>query len=402
MSTSVLFVDDEPNILAGYQRQLRRQFTVDTAESGVEALAKIHANGSYAVIVSDMQMPGMNGIEFLSRAAEFAPHTVRMMLTGNADQQTASTALNEGRIFRFLNKPCTPEALASALEAGLAQYKLVMAEKELLEKTLIGSIGILVDVLSISDPQMFARGKRLRDCVRETAAALDYRNRWELEVAALLSQIGSLTLPAEILLKERAHIPLTPEEREIVERAPESGCNLLIKIPRLETVAQIIRYQHKNYNGTGLPPDTVRGEAIPFGARILKVLADMLDLEAEDTPRSVAFRLMCSRHGCYDPAILETLNATYQPALPAPKPKQPTQAQAGKTGRGSAAPGATKEAIHFVQLVVGDVLISDLETTDGARLLNAGSPITEAILEKLAHYARLKGVREPFFVAVQK
>ena len=332
MSASILFVDDEPNILAGYQRQLRKLFTVDTAESGAEGLAKLKASGPYAVIISDMQMPGMNGVEFLTQAAGIAPNSVRIMLTGNADQQTATAALNEGRIFRFLNKPCPPETMAQALQAGLAQYKLITAEKELLEKTLTGSIGILVDVLSISHPQMFARGKKLRDCVRETAVALDYRNRWELEVAALLSQIGSLTIPGEILLKGRARMALSPEERDILERAPESGCNLLAKIPRLETVAQIIRYQHKNYNGTGTPIDAVNGEAIPFGARILKVLSDMLDMEADNTPRSMAFRMMRTRHGCYDPVVVETLNTHYNPALPPPKPKEP--GQAGTTGRG--------------------------------------------------------------------
>ena len=400
MSTSILFVDDEPNILAGYQRQLRKVCAVDTAESGAEGLAKMGANGPYAVIVSDMQMPGMNGVEFLSQAANLAPNSVRIMLTGNADQQTATAALNEGRIFRFLNKPCPPETMALALQAGLAQYKLITAEKELLEKTLTGSIGILVDVLSISHPQMFARGKKLRDCVRETAVALDYRNRWELEVAALLSQIGSLTIPGEILLKERARMALSPEERDILERAPESGCNLLAKIPRLETVAQIIRYQHKNYNGTGMPIDAVNGEAIPFGARILRVLSDMLDLEADNTPRSMAFRMMRSRAGCYDPLVVETLNAHYNPALPPPKPKEP--AQAGKTGRGKRAPGDTEEAIYFSQLVIGDVLTSDLLATDGARLLQTGNAITEAVLEKLTNYVRLKGVREPFFVEIKE
>lgn len=399
MSTSILFVDDEPNILAGYQRQFRKLFTVDTAGSGAEGLARLNADGPYAVIVSDMQMPGMNGIEFLCQAAAIAPHTVRIMLTGNADQQTATAALNEGRIFRFLNKPCAPETLALALQAGLAQYKLITAEKELLEKTLIGSIGILVDVLSISDPQMFARGKKLRDCVRETASALDYRNRWELEVAALLSQIGSLTIPGDILLKERARIPLSPEEWDILARAPESGCNLLVKIPRLETVAQIIRYQHKNYNGTGSPSDAVCGEDIPLGARILKILADMLDLEAEETPRSVAFRRMHSRSGCYDPQLLETLNAHYLPPLPPPTLKE--RLQAGKTARGRVVPGKNEEAIMFSDLIVGDVLVSDMETTEGARLLHAGSAITEAIFEKLTNYVRLKGVREPFFVEIK-
>jgi DNA-binding NtrC family response regulator len=128
-------VDHEENILLAYQRQLRKEFQIETALGGGPAPEAIAQRGPYAVIVSDMRMPGMDGVQFLSKVKERAPDSVRMMLTGNNDLQTAMQAVNEGNSFRFLTKPCTPETLAKALEAGLEQYRLITAERELLEKT---------------------------------------------------------------------------------------------------------------------------------------------------------------------------------------------------------------------------------------------------------------------------
>src|SRR6184192_4097590 len=106
------------------------------------------AQGPYVVVVADMQMPGMNGVQFLTKAEAFSPDTVRIMLTRNADQKTAADAVNQGHVFRFLNKPCSPEQLAVTLTAGLKQYKLITAERELLESTLNGSVKLLTDILS--------------------------------------------------------------------------------------------------------------------------------------------------------------------------------------------------------------------------------------------------------------
>ena len=122
MSRRILLVDDEVNVLQGYQRALRKRFELDVANSGAEALEKIASGGPYAVIVSDMRMPEMNGVELLTAVKQKAPETVRMMLTGNSDQQTAIDAINKGDIFRFLNKPCSKEEFAAALSAGLTLY----------------------------------------------------------------------------------------------------------------------------------------------------------------------------------------------------------------------------------------------------------------------------------------
>ena len=131
MRHKILIVDDEPQILQGYQRILRKHFVVDIASGGQQALNAISSHGPYAVVVSDMRMPGMSGLELLMDIRKIAPTTVRIMLTGNADQQTAMDAVNHGHVFRFLTKPCPPEILTDAIELALEHYRETH-EKELL------------------------------------------------------------------------------------------------------------------------------------------------------------------------------------------------------------------------------------------------------------------------------
>src|SRR6266536_736870 len=106
ITTKILFVDDEANILAAHQRNFRQQFSIDIALGGEQGIAAISGQGPYAAVVADMQMPGINGLQFLKKVEELSPNTVRIMLTGNADQKTAADAVNHGHVFRFLTKPC--------------------------------------------------------------------------------------------------------------------------------------------------------------------------------------------------------------------------------------------------------------------------------------------------------
>ena len=124
MSEKILLVDDEPSILEGYERVLHQEFQIETASGGDEALQKLTAGGPYAVLVADMRMPGMDGAQLLAKVMIKFPETIRIMLTGNLDIQTAVRAVNEGSIFRFLTKPCEKETLISTLQAGLVQYRL--------------------------------------------------------------------------------------------------------------------------------------------------------------------------------------------------------------------------------------------------------------------------------------
>ncbi len=121
----ILFVDDDHRLLDGIRRRLRGRFTIETAvgpELGLQALA---GQPPFAVVVADMNMPGMDGASFLARVEELSPDSVRMMLTGNADLGTAVAAVNRGHILRFLQKPIAGEELEQVLLTGLEQRRLV-------------------------------------------------------------------------------------------------------------------------------------------------------------------------------------------------------------------------------------------------------------------------------------
>ena len=274
MNEKILCVDDESNILQALQRQLRRQFRVETALSGAEGLEVITSDGPFAVIVSDMRMPGMDGIQFLSAVREQAPESVRVMLTGNADQQTAMDAVNEGQIYRFLTKPCPTETLVATLAAGVRQYQLVTAEKELLEKTLRGSVKVLTDVLSLANPTAFGHASRVRRMVQKLCKQLNVDQPWQCEIAAMLSQIGCVTVPSSTLNKIYHGQTLSDDESQMMAAHPSIGRELVANIPRLESVAEIIGSQQKCFDGSDTQADTPAGKEIPLGARILKVAID--------------------------------------------------------------------------------------------------------------------------------
>lgn len=382
MSSRVLLVDDDSNILLGLQRTFRKQFLIDTAQGGAEALELIERNGPYAVIVADMSMPGMNGAELLKRVHATAPDTVRIMLTGNADQRTAVEAVNQGHIFQFLSKPCPPQTIGSALENGLRQHRLITAEKELLEKTLQGAIKVLTDTLSISDPESFGHGQVLRDYVKVFTRTYKHPNSWEMELAAMLAHIGFVTVPQAVCQKARAHHSLTGEERDMLTRVPQIGAGLIEAIPRLENVAKIILYQNKNFDGSGFPSDAVRGEEIPIGARILKVLSDLLQLEAKNMPKFKALEVMKQRAGAYDPNVLTAAFASFDIYLPAAT--------------------ETPEQIRLLrcdELRVGQTLLSNVETRDGMLIVAAGTRLSAALIERLKNWDRLNGVKEPIQVS---
>jgi FixJ family two-component response regulator len=134
MGEKVLFIDDEPSVLEGFQRLLRQDFEVNTAQGGYLGLAAIQSCGPFAVIISDMRMPEMNGVEFLSQVRHRAPDSVRMLLTGHADLDAAIDAVNKGNIFRFLTKPCKKQVLVDAIQCGLDQFRIAKSQRELARK----------------------------------------------------------------------------------------------------------------------------------------------------------------------------------------------------------------------------------------------------------------------------
>ena len=380
-SQRILFVDDDANLLAAMQRNLRKQFSFDTTLGGAEALEASKTKGPYAVIVADMQMPEMNGVELLTKVRELAPETVRVMLTGNADQLTATDAVNKGRIFSFLNKPCEPETLRFTLEAAIKQYELVSMERELLEGTLAGSVKVLGEVLSMIDPASFGRGQKMRDSVRIFGKWLGLSATWQCEMAALLAGIGLVSVPPMILRKLEQGMELTSREREILDNAPQIGHDMLVNIPRLEPVAKIVLYQGKHYNGTGFPADNVAGEDIPLGSRMLKILHDRLQCESEGVVKKRAHETMKARLHTYDPVLLDKcflcFDAFLENAISANRP-------------------VLSMAVHELQPDV--ILVSDIVTKSDVLLVAAGNRLTEIMISRLNNYANYDSIKEPIYV----
>lgn len=141
-SVKILIVDDDIHVLNGYCRSLRKQFQVGTANSGQQALKLLEEQGPYAVVVSDMRMPGMDGLELLAKLKEISPNTARIMLTGNADQQTAIDAVNQGQVFKFLTKPCSGDTMASAIGAGIKQYQQILENAAHMERNAAQAKGL--------------------------------------------------------------------------------------------------------------------------------------------------------------------------------------------------------------------------------------------------------------------
>ncbi|MDR3561782.1 MAG: response regulator [Negativicutes bacterium] len=380
MNDKILFVDDDPSLLSAVERRLRLRFKIATATGGVAGLAKMASDGPFAIIVADMQMPGMNGVQLLSEVQKRFPDTVRLMLTGNADQGTAAEAVNAGHVFEFLTKPCPTETLTLALQTGLRHHHLITAERELLERTLNGSVKVLADILSLADPLAFGRGESLRDYMRAFVKSASLANSWELEIAAMLSQIGLVTIPPAVIEKFRAGQKLTPLEHEVLDLTPKAGADLLANIPRLESVGRIVLYQRKHYDGSGFPSNAVRGEEIPMGARILKVLIDLLELEAQRIPKDTALSLMQKRLGWYDPRVLDTTFACFEIYLPDTSIKS-----LGRT-------------VAVRDLRVGDVVLSDIQTESGKVLVLARSRLTPVLLMRLGNFARFSPIREPIYI----
>ena len=371
----ILIIDDEENVLLGLRRQLHRRFDLVLATSGDEGLGLLQENGPIAVVVCDMNMPGRTGIEVLADIAEKAPDTVRIMLTGQADFTTAMNAVNHGNIFRFFTKPCAAEVLAAGLDAGLEQYQLVTAERDLLNKTLAGSIKVLTDVLALIDPDSFGRSERVRHWTNEVAKALGLeRHLWKLEMATMLAPIGLAALPPGVAKKARTNELLTPVEQEMVDASAETAHKLICNIPRLNEVADYVLYQGKNMDGSGFPVDEKAGRDIPVGARILRILNDFAQSLDQGIDSRDTLALMAKHDAFYDQALLKKLAPVFMQDQSAAKDD-----------------GAKVIEVQLGALRLGDVLqgaIVDQESDD--LILAKGSTITELYIKRLHNLRRVR------------
>jgi CheY-like chemotaxis protein len=375
----ILCVDDEPHVLEGLALHLRRRYQVARATSGAAGLKLLEEDPSISVVISDMRMPAMDGAAFLSQVRQIAPDTVRLLLTGQAQIESAVAAVNEGGIFRFLTKPCPPAALMAAVDAAAAQHRLVTAERVLLEQTLQGSIKALTDVLSLTNPRLFGRASRAKHYVTEVAKELGVAERWQVEVAALLSPLGSIALPTETAERHYSGQPLSLAEKEMVARVPALTDQLLASIPRLEIVRAMLSTAENSSPELAIPWNHPQRQVILTGAAILRATLDFAALEARGHTSAVALDTLRDRPDVYDPKILDAIHVT----------------------RGLLAEGDEIQELPLSELFLGMILLEDAKGDSGVLLAARGFEVTPGFVERARNF-RQNSLSVPLRVIVPR
>jgi FixJ family two-component response regulator len=355
----VICVDDEPNVLASLKLLLSRHYDVHTAGGGEEGLAMLARLAPVSVVICDMRMPGMPGTEYLRQVAQRSPASARILLTGETDIEAAAEAINTGDLFRFLLKPCAADQLRGALAAGVELYRLRTAEQDLLQRTLVGSIRALVEVLAIADPVAFGRIGRLKELALAVAATLGMGEAWHLEYAALVCQIGNISLPDATAKKSYGGQPLTMQERIQIEEALKLGPTVIKHIPRLERVMRILEELAASSSGSS--------SNLSVETHILRTVLVYEAMERTAKPRSAAIQAFIARSGEFDSsvsgALLEVLGAG--------KPKNDASIEVGVR-----------------ELRAGMITAAELRAVTGALLVPAGTEITPSLLARLMNFPR--------------
>ena len=357
MSGRILFVDDEPNILSGFERLFRKDYQFDTAPGGAEGLARIASSGPYAVVLSDMRMPRMTGAEFLARVREVSPDSIRMVLTGETDITLAMHAVNEGAIFRFLLKPCAEPTLRAAIDAAQRQYELQHAEKNLLEQTLRGSVKVLSEVLSLVNPAAFGRSVRIQRYVRHIMDRLELQqDAWQIEVAAMLSQIGCVTLPPRTLEAVSAGETLPEADQARYLMHASIAHDLLVQVPRLEGVAMMICRQNDQVVSNA-------DDLVSLGAQVLKTSIAFDQHVSRGLSADAAVRMLRAKPNEYSPRLVSALAevrfdaVSYQPVV-----------------------------VQITRLDTGMLIDQEVRTNTGLLLVGRGQEVTYPMLVRLKNF----------------
>jgi CheY-like chemotaxis protein len=359
----LLFVDDEPDVLEAVAANLRRRYDIVTATSGAAGLEYLNAEHDFAVVVSDMRMPKMDGATFLALARETAPDVVRMLLTGHSDLDATIKAVNHGQLFRFLTKPCPKDTLINAIDCAVSQHRLITGERVLLEQTLNGSIKMLFDILAITSPAAFGRAGQIKTRVVQLARTLGVVDYWQLEIAALASQLGYIVVPHEVCEKLEHKLPLTEDEQRMVARAPEMTEQLLANIPRLESVrAMLALHVAPPPRNPGAEPVVQRVE---LGAHLLRIAIDLEALESSRVDRTASpVAELLTRTDLYDREVLDAAERLY----------------------GERSPRAVVKVFHARALTAGMVLAEDVRLANGTLLVARGYEVTSHFIERINNF----------------
>ncbi len=361
----ILCVDDEANILSALKRMLSLEgYQVSTCESGKEALEllKTHA---FDLIITDLRMPEMDGIALLKEIKLLYPQMTRVMLTGNADLESAKAAINDGEVYKYLSKPWDePETFVVIKEAILLTLKL--RDQESLNETVsslegrlheyfVTTIKIFSNLMEIRAPKLLAHSKNVAYLSSQTAKLLGFNEEevQEIYISGLLHDIGKIGFSDRLLRTSAFDLPHS--DFEVYRKHPSFGFACLKSLDRMKNIAATIRAHHEQIDGEGFP-EGLKGEDIPKSAQILGVVETYFELmEGELTGSSMTSMqaikaLYAQGDKAFDRSILDkfliaakkmALNVEQQITSP---PPQATQANTPEPAAALSAPNKTNEA----------------------------------------------------------
>lgn len=409
---TVLVVDDEPNILAALRRAFRSTgWRVLTAGRADDALALLATEPVNAVL-SDMHMPGMDGVRLLERVSQGWPQIARLLLTGQADLGSTIAAINRGRLHRYITKPWNDEelvltlrqvadsqqleadkrslerltqqqneelrALNSELEGRVAlRTEELAAANRRLERNYLTSIKAFTALIELRGSAQVGHAREVAELTRRIARAmaLDTDSVRDLPIAALLHDIGHIGLSDAVL--GRSVRRLDNEELRSYRLHPVLGEQALLASDDMQGVAPLIRAHHERWDGKGFP-DGLRGAEIPLGARILAVADAFEDLRSGRIdghtlgPLEAREALLAGRGSQFDPDVVDALASLYSAAPPKPTIEMP--------------------GLRTAELRAGQILAQDFISPEGVLLLSAGHELNDELIGRIRNFERKHGL----------
>jgi ActR/RegA family two-component response regulator len=374
MFSPVLFIDDDVNLLKSFKRLMNDEFNVVTAQSPEMGLQIMEKQGPFAIIVSDMKMPGLSGVEVLNCAHKINPDTVRVLLTGFAEYQYAIDAVNIGKVNTFLTKPCDLDTISSVLRDGIRQYQLTLNEKNIIERTYIGMTETIYQILAMTNPVAHSKANRLKKYCRHIANEIQLDNKPTIEIAAVLSQLGCITISQDTLQRHEYGGILAEEELMKIKNNNLITQELLMNIPRFEKIIDIISLCNLPLSKFPQCEDDPEQRDTQLCGKIMQVANGLDRYITSGVSPEDAISLMKDDRLYHDETLIDSLK-TYE------FDRQ-----------------MTKKYIRSDELSTRMILDSDIYSSTGALLIRRGKHVTYQILSSIRNYSKNVGINEPFAV----
>ncbi len=315
---TILFVDDEPDIVATLYRYFRRDYRCLRATGGAEAI-EILNNETIDLLLCDQRMPEVTGDQVLAHAFQVQPNNIRILLTGYADFESLVKSVNSGQMYRYIAKPWDIDDLKLTLKHSLETLQLkrdLVDAKQQIEQSYHNAINMLCVASEGKDEDTASHIQRVRFYTSSLALLSGYDEvaAQHMGAMSILHDIGKLNVPDEILKKKG---PLSDEEWVIMKKHPEFGVKILGDDEFYQQAKEISLGHHENFDGTGYPKG-LKGDETPLPAKIVK-LTDVFDALTTKRPYKEpwsvedAIDFIISKKGImFDPALVDNMVTLYK------------------------------------------------------------------------------------------